>query len=63
LAYKADIDAESALREALTRFRTRFGAMEASALASGRALMDLSTEDLVRLWQAAGDSGHNEVDR
>jgi tetrapyrrole methylase family protein / MazG family protein len=62
LAYKADIDAESALREALTRFRTRFGTMEASALASGRALMDLSAEDLVRLWQAAGDSGNNEVD-
>lgn len=62
LAYKADIDAESALREALTRFRTRFGAMEAGALASGRALMDLSAEEMDRLWQAAGESGQNEVE-
>lgn len=62
LVHQADIDAESALREALTRFRTRFGAMEAKALASGRALMDLSEEEMDRLWQAAGDSGQNEVD-
>ena len=62
LAHQADIDAESALREALTRFRTRFGAMEAAALASGRALMDLSAEEMDRLWQSAGDSGQNEVE-
>jgi tetrapyrrole methylase family protein / MazG family protein len=62
LAHQAGIDAESALREALTHFRTRFGAMEARALASGQTLMDLSQEGMDRLWQAAGDSGQNEVD-
>ena len=62
LAHQAGIDAESALREALTRFRTHFSAMEALALASGRALMDLSQEEMNRLWQDTGDSGQNEVD-
>jgi tetrapyrrole methylase family protein / MazG family protein len=62
LAHQAGIDAETALREALARFRTRFGSMEAKALASGRSLMDLSTEEMDRLWQDVGDSGQNEVD-
>jgi tetrapyrrole methylase family protein/MazG family protein len=62
LAHQAGIDAETALREALTRFRTRFGVMEAEAMASGRALLDLSQEEMNRLWQAAEGSGQNEVD-
>jgi tetrapyrrole methylase family protein/MazG family protein len=62
LAHQVDIDAETALREALTRFRNRFGAMEANALASGRTLMDLSTEEMDRWWQSAANSGPNEVD-
>ena len=62
LAHQIDIDAETALREALTRFRNRFGAMEAKALTSGRSLMDLSTEEIDRFWQAASDSEPNEVD-
>lgn len=61
LAHQADIDAESALREALTRFRTRFGQMESAALESGQALMNLSKKEMERLWQAAKDSGQNEV--
>jgi tetrapyrrole methylase family protein/MazG family protein len=61
LAHQGGIDAESALREALTRFRTRFSAMEASALESGRALMDLTEEEMNRLWQATGDSGSKEA--
>jgi tetrapyrrole methylase family protein / MazG family protein len=61
LAHQAGIDAESALREALTIFRARFGAMEAKALASGQSLMDLSTEELNHLWQTVGDNGQNEV--
>lgn len=55
LAHQAGIDAESALREALTRFRKRFGAMEAQALTSGQALMDLSKDEQKRLWEAAGN--------
>ncbi len=54
LAYNAGIDAESALREALGRFRARFGAMEAEVLAEGERLMDLSAEDLLRRWVATG---------
>ena len=61
LAHQAGIDAESALREALARFRTRFGQMESTALEAGQALMGLSKEDMDRLWQAAKDSGQNEV--
>lgn len=56
LAYNAGIDAESALREALSRFRVRFGVMEAGVLAEGERLMDLSTEDLLRRWDAAEQS-------
>ncbi len=61
MAHQAGIDAKSALREALTRFRKRFGAMEAQALISGQALMDMSAEEMKRLWQAVKDSGQSEV--
>ncbi len=62
LAYKADIDAESALREALQRFRVRFNNMEAQALASGQTLMDLSAQEKARLWDATGYRDENEAD-
>ena len=61
LAHQAGIDAESALREALARFRVRFGAMEAEALESGRALLDLSAEEKQGLWDAAVDAGDGEA--
>jgi len=60
LAHQAGIDAESALREALGRFRDRFGALETQVLTSGRALMDLSKEEMDRLWQAAEDGRQND---
>lgn len=50
MAHNAGIDAESALREAMNRFRMRFGALEAQALANGEKLMDLSGEELQRRW-------------
>lgn len=50
LAHQAGVDAESALREALTQFRSRFGAMEAEVLASGDQLVEMSDEEKNRLW-------------
>lgn len=55
LAHQAGMDAESALREGLARFRTRFGKMESSALESGQALMDLSAEEIERLWEQTAE--------
>lgn len=62
MAHQAGVDAESALREALGRFRARFGKVEAKALAAGGSLMDLSTEELSRRWDAFGQSDEGEVD-
>ena len=53
LAHQAGVDAESALREVLTKFRRHFGVMEAKALASGERLLDLSDEEKNRLWSQA----------
>jgi uncharacterized protein YabN with tetrapyrrole methylase and pyrophosphatase domain len=61
MAHHAGIDAESALREALNRFRTRFGAMETEALAASEKLMDLSAEELSRRWDQAGDDDKGQV--
>lgn len=47
------IDAESALREANEKFYRRFTYMERRAVASGRALNDLSLDELEELWQLA----------
>lgn len=55
LAYQADLDAESALREALGRFRTRFSLMESYALENGEALVNLSDVKKEALWREAGD--------
>ncbi len=53
-AHQAGVDAESALRIALARFREQFGEMEADALASGRSLGDISVSEKEQLWQEAG---------
>ncbi len=50
LAHEMNIESESALREAIARFRTRFGTMEASALAEGRPLVELSQDEMEGLW-------------
>jgi tetrapyrrole methylase family protein/MazG family protein len=47
------IDAEAALREANDKFYRRFTYMERRAVASGRALNDLSMDELEELWQLA----------
>ena len=56
LAYQSNLDAESALREALGRFRIRFGLMESYALENGEALVDMSDEKKETLWRKAGDA-------
>jgi XTP/dITP diphosphohydrolase/ATP diphosphatase len=50
LARHLKIDAESALRRANAKFRSRFSAMER---ASGTPLETMSAEDLERLWSQA----------
>lgn len=51
LASWLDVDAETALREANTKFRRRFAACE--RLAGGRDLRELSAAELDALWQLA----------
>jgi tetrapyrrole methylase family protein/MazG family protein len=53
LARWLEIDAESALREANSRFRERFSRIEAAARSQGRAISDLSLDEMDNLWQAA----------
>jgi MazG family protein len=47
------VDAEGALREAAAKFYRRFTYMERRAEAEGRALSDLSLDELEELWQLA----------
>ena len=53
LARWLDVDAESTLREANDRFTARFKAIEARAAEQGRALTDVSLDELDALWEAA----------
>jgi len=47
------IDAETAMREANEKFYKRFGFMEERATVDGKALADLSLDELEELWQLA----------
>ena len=47
------IDAETAMREANEKFYRRFSFMEERAAADGKALSDLSLDELEELWQLA----------
>jgi tetrapyrrole methylase family protein/MazG family protein len=53
LARWLQIDAESALREANTKFRRRFNYVEQQAQAQGRPLASLSLDEMVELWEEA----------
>jgi tetrapyrrole methylase family protein/MazG family protein len=48
-----DLDAETILREANARFRGRFSHIEAAARNQGRAITDLTLDEMEALWQAA----------
>ncbi len=53
LARWLKVDAESALREANTRFRTRFAYIEQTARQQGRSLDELSLDEMDALWNEA----------
>jgi tetrapyrrole methylase family protein/MazG family protein len=53
LARSLGLDAEAAMRQANEKFYRRFTYMEERAAADGKALSDLSLEELERLWQKA----------
>jgi len=50
---KHGLDPESALRDATDRFARRFGHLESSLAAAGRAVADAGPEEQARLWDAA----------
>jgi uncharacterized protein YabN with tetrapyrrole methylase and pyrophosphatase domain len=49
-AHEMGIDAESALRNALTIFREQFAKVEAAVKASGIGISDLSNEEIKQMW-------------
>jgi MazG family protein len=53
LARAMGIDAETAVREANEKFYKRFSFMEQHAAREGKALSDLSLDELEELWQLA----------
>ncbi|HXV73905.1 MAG TPA: nucleoside triphosphate pyrophosphohydrolase [Sphingomonadales bacterium] len=53
LARHLDIDAEEALRQTNIKFVTRFRFMEVEAKRQGKALEDMSLEEMEGLWQKA----------
>ena len=56
LAYQSGIDAESALRESLARFRFHFSEMESYAATNGKTMAALSSDEKADLWQQTGDA-------
>jgi MazG family protein len=56
LARKLGLDAESALRGATDRFADRFGYIERTLAAEGRAVADAGPEEQDRLWDAAKEA-------
>ena len=57
LAWKLDVDAESALRAASARFRRRFARLEQHLRDEGRELAILSTEEKLALWDETKANG------
>ncbi len=53
LARRLEIDPETALRLANTKFERRFRAVEAAAAARGRRLEEMSLEEMETLWREA----------
>ena len=56
LARKLHIEPETALRKANDKFTKRFGLLERSVTESGRAMKDMTLEELEREWQRAKTS-------
>lgn len=53
VARKMGIDAENALRASNAKFRLRFAEVERGARSQGRAVEDLSLDEMEQLWQQA----------
>lgn len=53
-----EIDAESALRAANSRFKQRFESIEAAARESGKDLTQFSLEEMNEFWNRAKDVHH-----
>jgi tetrapyrrole methylase family protein / MazG family protein len=53
LSRKLGLDAEQALRDATDRFARRFGHLERTLAAEGRAVADAAPDEQDRLWEAA----------
>jgi MazG family protein len=58
LSRKLGIEPETALRKANDKFTRRFGIMERTILESGRAMKDMTLEELEEQWQLAKSSEH-----
>lgn len=56
LAYRDDLDAESALRERLMSFRKRFSRMEARAEELGTTLGEMTAEEKFSLWETLDEA-------
>ena len=53
LSRKLGIEPEAALRKANDKFTKRFQAMEGAVVSSGRAMKDMTIEELEQEWQRA----------
>ena len=60
LSRKLGIEPETALRKANDKFTRRFGTLEQSVAASGRAMKDMTLDDLEAEWQRLKSSQHTE---
>jgi ATP diphosphatase len=59
LSRKLGIEPETALRKANDKFTRRFGTLEQSIAASGRAMRDMTLDDLEAEWQRLKASSHH----
>jgi nucleoside triphosphate diphosphatase len=60
LSRKLGIEPETALRKANDKFTRRFGTLEQSVAASGRAMKEMTLDDLEAEWQRLKSSQHPE---
>ena len=60
LSRKLGIEPETALRKANDKFTRRFGVLERSVADSGRAMKDMTLEELEREWQRAKARDHTD---
>jgi len=58
LSRKLGIEPETALRKANDKFTKRFGTLEKTVISSGRAVKELTLEELERVWQRVKSTRH-----